>query len=71
MGPPGYSVKADELLAGLVLINSVVPDKLGVQVVTTYTIDFTTEHQLWMGSDVKIEFPPSIILPATGTTVNI
>jgi len=44
MGPPGYSVKADELLAGLVLINSVVPDKLGVQIVTTYTIDFTTEH---------------------------
>jgi len=40
-----------------------------VQVLTTYTFNFTTEHQLWMGSDVKIEFPTGVILPPTGTTV--
>ena len=44
-----------------------------MQLVTTYTITFITEHTLYAtemgGSSVDLQFPNTIILPDTGTVV--
>ena len=43
----------------------------GVQVITDYNIKFVTEHTLYPPASIKIEFPPAIILPPTGSPVKI
>ena len=65
----GIIIPAGDLETGLVLVSSIIPDVYGVQIVTTYTITFTYEHNLYAGSSVQIEFPTTITLPATGSTV--
>ena len=62
-------IEAGDLAPGEIKVNSVVPDQDGVQLVTTLTLNFWTEHTLYAGSNIKIEFPQSIILPATNTNV--
>ena len=42
-----------------------------MQIVNSYTIIFTTEHTLYTGATITIEFPTKIILPPTGSTVVI
>jgi len=65
----GVYLEAGKLEAGSIEVLSVVPAEFGVQVVTTYTIEFIAEHRLYPPASIKIEFPPSIILPATETEV--
>ena len=56
-------------------MSSIIPADPGVQLITTYTIAFITEHTLYAdemgGSSIQIQFPSSIILPDTGTIVAI
>ena len=67
----GIITPATDLSAGNIDIASVLPDKLDVQLVTPYTVVFTTEHTMYPPAGIKIEFPPSIILPPTGSEVTI
>lgn len=67
----GISLDVADLEPGTVDSITVAPAEFGVQVVTDYTIIFRTEHDLFIGSSIKIKFPPSIILPPTGSTVTI
>ena len=69
----GIYIEAGDLQTGTIIINYVRPEDPGVQLVTTYTIEFVTEHTLYAdemgGSSVQIQFPNSIILPNSGTIV--
>ena len=72
LAPPGLSLEAADLETGILVINSVVPASVFVQVVTDYTITITTKHDLYPGaSSIIIEFPGDIILPDTDTVLNI
>jgi hypothetical protein len=67
----GIFLKASDLEPGIIDIVSVTPAQTGVQIVNGYTIVFITEHTLYIGATITIEFPTKIILPATGSTVVI
>ena len=65
--PGGLFIPGGDLQSGEVTIGSVTPAETGVQLITSYTIDFSSEHTLYGtiegGSGVMIEFPASITLP--------
>ena len=58
---------------GSIIVNYITPEDPGVQLHTTYTIEFVTEHTLYAdemgGSSVQIKFPEPINLPDTGIVV--
>ena len=67
----GIYIEAGDLASGTVDVISVLPQDFGVQLLTTYTIIFITEHTLYAnelgGTSINIQFPETIILPAPGT----
>ena len=65
----GIIIEAGLLDPGVIDVISVTPKEKGVQVVTDYTVIFKTEHTLYAPAGIEIEFPESVILPATGNEV--
>ena len=67
----GIFIPAGDLSSGSVDIISVIPQNPSVQILTSYTLIFLTEHTLYAnelgGSSLRIQFPERIFLPQEGT----
>ena len=67
----GIFIPAGDLSSGNVDIISIIPQNPSVQILTTYTIIFLTEHTLYAnelgGSSMNIQFPETILLPQPGS----
>ena len=66
---PGYVIKAKDLAPGKITIESVTPADMGVQLFTDITIKFSTEHQMYVPAHITVEYPSTINLPPTGSSV--
>ena len=69
--PPGITISPNELKPGSVTEILIKPSVTKVQELTDLELTFTVEHTLYIDTDITFEFPTSINLPTTGTTIAI
>ena len=71
----GIYIPAGDLATGSILVISVVPQNPLVQISTSYTITFVTEHTLYAnelgGTSINIQFPELVFLPQPGTIMEV
>ena len=67
----GKLVPAKDLDTGTIKSISVVPQTIFVQEITSYTITFTTDKNLYTPGFIQIEFNSNFILPDSGQIVTV